>query len=233
MFRENCSFIILAGGLGSRLANIQTGIPKCLTPINGIPIINLHIKNALEWGYDDIFVLAGHKSDVLKKTIRKNYTEKEVTIFEEKELLGTGGGLYQYKHEFNYKTALVVNGDTLIKINKKQKLINDQKNYIFSKKNQMFTNQEGSLLLGHNNSVISFNEKEETIHTKDKFTNIGMYLFDIENLPIFKKKVISIEYDILPELIKNNSLYNLELNCDYLDIGTEKNFIKKDTFLES
>ena len=46
--------LILAAGLGSRLAPITDNIPKSLVPVNGTPILFKQIDNLIKNGVEDI-----------------------------------------------------------------------------------------------------------------------------------------------------------------------------------
>ena len=65
--------LILAAGLGSRLAPITNDIPKSLVPVNGKPILIKQIENLYENGITDITIVSGYKSEVLQKTVYEKY----------------------------------------------------------------------------------------------------------------------------------------------------------------
>lgn len=61
--------LILAAGLGTRLAPITNTRPKSLVSVNGKPILVKQIENLLENNIDDITIVSGYKADVLEKEI--------------------------------------------------------------------------------------------------------------------------------------------------------------------
>jgi HAD superfamily hydrolase (TIGR01450 family) len=63
--------VILAAGLGSRLHTITSKKPKCMVNVCGIPIIKYQIDAYLSAGIDDIIVVVGYKSEVVKEYIKK------------------------------------------------------------------------------------------------------------------------------------------------------------------
>lgn len=65
--------LILAAGLGSRLAPITNTCPKCMVEVNGIPIIKKQIDNLIENGINDITVVAGYLYEVLNEFLSNNY----------------------------------------------------------------------------------------------------------------------------------------------------------------
>lgn len=67
--------LILAAGLGTRLAPITNDRPKSLVPVNGKPILLKQIENLLENGITDITIISGYKADILEKTVHEKYPE--------------------------------------------------------------------------------------------------------------------------------------------------------------
>ncbi len=66
---SNCKALILAAGLGTRLAPITNDRPKSLVTVHGKPIIIKQIENLQMNGITDITVVSGYKADVLEKAI--------------------------------------------------------------------------------------------------------------------------------------------------------------------
>lgn len=65
--------LILAAGLGSRLAPITDNCPKSMVPVNGKPILIKQIENLLENDIDDITIVSGYKAEVLEKAVHDLY----------------------------------------------------------------------------------------------------------------------------------------------------------------
>ena len=59
--------IILAAGKGKRLGNLTVNLPKPLTQIHGVTIIDNLIQKLSEHNIEDIVVVTGYLSDVLQK----------------------------------------------------------------------------------------------------------------------------------------------------------------------
>ena len=58
--------IILAAGPGSRLLPHTAHSPKCLTPINGQPILRYQIAALRECGVEDIVIVVGYLRDCIR-----------------------------------------------------------------------------------------------------------------------------------------------------------------------
>src|SRR5579862_2681966 len=66
--------IILAGGLGTRLAELTENIPKPMVEIGAKPIL-WHIMNLYAaFGYQEFLLALGYKSEVVKKYFLDFYT---------------------------------------------------------------------------------------------------------------------------------------------------------------
>lgn len=72
--------LILAAGLGTRLAPITDTIPKSLVTVNGKPILIKQIENLKENGVNDITIVSGYKADILQQAVHELYPE--ITIIE-------------------------------------------------------------------------------------------------------------------------------------------------------
>ena len=67
--------LILAAGLGSRLAPITNNCPKSLVPVNGKPILMKQIENLRLNGVWDVTIVSGYMADVLDSAVRIKYPD--------------------------------------------------------------------------------------------------------------------------------------------------------------
>ena len=79
--------LILAAGLGTRLAPLTDDRPKSLVPVNGKPILFQQIDSLRANGVQDITVVSGYKADVLAGAVRGTYPF--VRILENREYAET------------------------------------------------------------------------------------------------------------------------------------------------
>ncbi len=127
--------IILAGGLGTRLYEYTSRIPKPMVKIAGYPILIHIMKHYVKHGYKDFIIAAGYKNEIIKKYF-KNF-EKDGKIFSCKisnkmcnitiantgQKTLTGGRLKRLKKYFNKdETFMFTYGDGICDVNLKDLL---------------------------------------------------------------------------------------------------------------
>lgn len=70
--------LILAAGLGTRLAPITNDRPKSLVPVNGTPILMKQIDNLYKNGIYNIIIISGYKADILERAVHEIYPEIQI-----------------------------------------------------------------------------------------------------------------------------------------------------------
>ncbi|HPG37906.1 MAG TPA: nucleotidyltransferase family protein [bacterium] len=88
--------LILAAGIGSRLAPLTDTLPKALVQIGGKTLLQIVLDRLSYWKFDEIIINIFHHADQVKRFIEK-YAEQNpkitIKISREEHLLDTGGGI--------------------------------------------------------------------------------------------------------------------------------------------
>jgi mannose-1-phosphate guanylyltransferase len=84
--------IILAAGLGTRLRPITSTTPKCLVPINGVPLLELWLRDCERAGIEAVLVNTHHLADRVEEFVAAR-RGLPVTLAYEPTLLGSAGTL--------------------------------------------------------------------------------------------------------------------------------------------
>lgn len=87
--------VILAGGLGSRMAPFTSVIPKALIPVNGEPFLRLKLRQLSENGVTDVVISVGHLGDLVESAVAEMPLGgmNVAVVHDGPQLLGTAGAL--------------------------------------------------------------------------------------------------------------------------------------------
>ena len=224
---NSLSLVILAGGEGSRLKKIIGKKQKCIAKINQKPFLEYILNQYSKYYFKEIYILVGKGSDeVMSLYHNKELNFIKIICLKEKKLLGTAGALYKLRHKIN--NFILVNGDSLLDINLNE-FLPLQKKFVCKmsliQNKNYFTNNKLSKLQIRKNVVLNNNFSRG-------YMNGGVYLFNKEIFKYIKNKKMSLEEDVLPNLIyKKKVAGKVYKNNFFLDIGTKQNFFKSDKIL--
>ncbi|HXS16739.1 MAG TPA: sugar phosphate nucleotidyltransferase [Polyangiaceae bacterium] len=101
--------LVLAAGLGTRLAPLTHSIPKPLLPIGNRPLLGLILENLLEQVAAELAVNVHHLSGEINSYI--NTLPYKVHVSREEQILGTAGGVRRVARTLGASGVLLVNGD--------------------------------------------------------------------------------------------------------------------------
>ena len=170
--REN-PFIIMAGGVGSRLYPKTENCPKPMIPVAGKPMLQHILERAREQGFRNFAIsinYLGHMVESYFENGRKFGVKIE--YIREPEPLGTAGSLAYFKNYSNLD-AIVTNGDVITDINYGELIdFHIKQNAIATVaiKHSRWQNPFGVVTL-RDNEIISYVEKPVT----ESFINAGIY----------------------------------------------------------
>lgn len=85
--------LLLAAGTGSRLEPLTDDAPKCLTEVNGIPILEQQVRCLEQWGFERLIVVVGHQGDQIRDFLSATVSDLKIS-FVENPLYRTTNNLY-------------------------------------------------------------------------------------------------------------------------------------------
>jgi mannose-1-phosphate guanylyltransferase len=211
---------LLAAGKGERLLPYTQFLPKPLFPILGVPILEIQLKKLLILGIQDIGINLFHLKEKLLDFLR-SFSQKNpvnLSIFEEKELLGTGGGIFNAKDFFTNST-LIINSDILLDFPLEILIESHQKNKsLITLVCTSNSNSKNVKVDFRKNKVLSFRSKESNVF----YTGI-----QIVEPEIFE--FLSPKFDLIDTYIEGLS-QGLKISAivvndySFIDIGTLSNY---------
>ena len=219
--------IILAGGLGTRLRDTVPDLPKCMAPVAGEPFLTYVIRSLLANGVEKFIFSLGYKHEIIESFLEDRFATLDYKCVIEDEPLGTGGGIQLACEQATEENVLIVNGDTLFKINTASMLeVHKKQNAectIALKPMQNF-DRYGVVELNNENIVTRFCEKQ---FYKEGLINGGVYVL---NVPAFLFRELgnkfSFEKDYLEALYSENKIAGIIQDGYFIDIGITQDFEK-------
>lgn len=114
--RRNMKIVIMAGGKGTRIAEINSQVPKPMIPIDGKPILQYQIEALKRQGYPEFILIIGHLGQVIQDYFGDGSRfGVQVRYITEETPLGTAGALYFLKEEIR-EDFLLLNGDIIFDV---------------------------------------------------------------------------------------------------------------------
>lgn len=198
--------IILAGGRGTRLGKMGETVPKPLTLIGDKPVIWHVMKRFSNFGHTKFLILGGYKYESIKEFFTLEVNKEfdwSVEVIDTGLESETGGRILNAARITELgENFFLTYGDTLADIDLKS-LVDF---YMSNKFSSVLTGTKpksrfGKLLLDQNR-VIEFQEKP----IFDYYVNGGFMVFDRSIIELIDHDKISLEYEILPNLARQNKL---------------------------
>jgi D-glycero-alpha-D-manno-heptose 1-phosphate guanylyltransferase len=232
---EKLDAIILAGGLGTRLREIISDLPKVLAPVNNRPFLDVILSFLNKCGCVQRVVIAvGYLAD----KVMKEYTDRheygfEILFSEEKELLGTGGAIGKALPYTKTEDVLALNGDSYVDVNIADLIETHKKKHavmtiVLTEVEN--TSRYGRVKLNSEQRIVSFEEK--TAGQAGDYINAGMYLFNRELFySIQKNGTISLEKELLPIFLEKG-VYGHITHGKFMDIGVPETYRMAKTYFQ-
>lgn len=216
--------ILLAGGLGTRLRPLTDHTPKCLVPINGVPLLDYWLDLLLPNGIDAVLINTHYLPEQVAAHVANSRWRDRITLSHEPELLGTAGTLLRNRDFVGNKPFLAAHADNLTRF--------DLRGFLRAHANRaegvvatMMTFDSdhpqscGIVELDDNHIVTAMHEKQP--NPPGTLANGAIYIFDpsvFATIRTIDNPMPDISTDLLPLLMGRIQAYH---NATYLrDIGT-------------
>lgn len=106
----------MAGGKGTRIQSVVSGIPKPMIKIGGIPVLEYEIKNLVEQGFKDIIITISHLGHIIKDYFGDGSSlGADITYYEEESPLGNAGALFYLRDQLD-SDFLLLNADVIFDV---------------------------------------------------------------------------------------------------------------------
>lgn len=216
---------ILAAGIGTRLRPLTESVPKCLLPIQGVPLLEIWFNNCKAAGITDILVNAHAHADAVKEFAATQKSGVRVSVVEESQLLGSAGTLVENRTFVAGEEAFfILYGDVLTTVDLRRMLdFHQQKNLpatlgVYQVPDPM---RCGIVTMDENAVIKEFVEKPARPASNWAFSGVmiaGQEIF----AAVPDQRPADIGFDVLPKMAGKMAGYAI---TEYLiDIGTLENY---------
>jgi dTDP-glucose pyrophosphorylase len=219
--------VIMAGGKGTRLYPYTKILPKPLIPVGDVTITEHIINKFMDFGCNRFTIIVNHKKDMIKAYFHENRLPGiYINFIEEKNFLGTGGGLSLLRNKI-VETFFFTNCDILLLENygaiyDHHKASGNILTMICATKTLSFP--YGTVDVGADGNIRSLMEKP----SYSFLTNTGFYVIDADFFDHIPDDTFIHITDIIQNCIDNGKkigVYPVSEN-QWLDMGNHEDMEK-------
>ena len=196
--------VILAGGLGTRLAEYTDKIPKPMVYVGEKPILS-HIMNYYQsYGHDEFIVASGYKGEIISEYYKNSKEFKNLKIIDTGKDTMKGGRLLRLKSYFEKEEDFFMTyGDGLCSLN----LDSLEKFHLNHKKIATVTAVHPPVRFGEleitGDDVVEFEEKSQV---KAGWINGGFFALNYKIFDYIKSDQILFEKEPMKNLLNDKNL---------------------------
>jgi len=225
---QDIDVVVLAGGLGTRLAGELNGKPKLLAPIDGRPYLDFALKWLSSFGAHRIILALGHLAGEVETYVEDRfYNGLEIVCVVEPEPLGTAGGLAYACAAVQSDPVLVMNGDSFVDADLCALVDNHRASRVDGTllcTRVQDTSRYGAVEIDDRGRIVQFREKTKA--SVPGRINAGVYVMNASLIDQVKKLGRgSLEQDIFQKM-PSGSLNAFSGSFEFLDIGTPGDYAK-------
>ena len=239
--------VILAGGLGSRLAEETEVKPKPMIEIGDRPILWHIMKTYAHYGFREFIIALGYKGEMIKRYFLDHYNlsgsmtidlttgtverhdqcsdDWQVQLVDTGYETQTGGRLARLKAYLQNETFLLTYGDGVSNVDLHELLKFHQTHNCIATVTAVRPPARFGGLVIENNMVASFDEKPQI---DEGWINGGYFVFEPEVFDYLDSDQTNLEADVLPRLALDRGLcaYKHEGFWQCMDTLREKRLLE-------
>lgn len=233
--------ILMAGGRGTRIAELFPNIPKPLIPVDGMPILEREIRSLASQGFKDLILTVGYLADkIITYFGDGSQLGVKIEYFVEETPLGNAGALFQLKEKIGDEPFFLLNADAAFDVDFNRMLD-------FHKKHgglvTLFTHPnshpyDSGLIIADNDGKVEkwLSKEDERPQWYNNRVNAGLHIIDpkvleisLQNLDIdqetgFPKGKVDLDRQILKPLCGTGKMFCYDSPEYVKDMGTPDRF---------
>lgn len=217
---------MLAGGMGTRLRNVVSNVPKPMAPIGNKPFLEFLLQWVALYKVNSVILSTGYKAEMISNHFGDSYNNIPLIYAHEDEPLGTGGAILNALKYSKENNLVIINADTYFPVNLDE-LLNFHKsakaNLTIALKYMEKFDRYGTVDLD-GDTIVSFNEKR---YCEQGMINAGIYVVNKEFL--LEKGLpakFSFEKEVLEKEAGTKKLKGAVFAETFIDIGIPDDYNK-------
>lgn len=238
--------ILMAGGRGTRIAELFPNIPKPLIPVAGMPILEREIRSLCAQGFKDIILTVGYLADkIISYFGDGSQFGAKIDYFVEESPLGNAGALFRLREKIGEEPFLLLNADAAFDVDF-NRMVAFHKNHgglvtLFTHPNS-HPYDSGLIIADKSGHVEKWLAKEDErpqwydnrvnagLHVIDsKVLDIGLKSLEINNESGFPQGKVDLDRQILKPLCGSNMMFCYDSPEYVKDMGTPERFHQVET----
>ena len=231
----------MAGGRGTRIAELFPNIPKPLIPVAGMPILEREIRSLCAQGFKDIILTVGYLADkIIAYFGDGSQFGAKIDYFVEESPLGNAGALFRLREKIGDEPFLLLNADAAFDVDFNRMVAFHQNHgglvTLFTHPNS-HPYDSGLIIADKNGHVEKWLAKEdERPQWYDNRVNAGLHVIDSKVLDISLKSLeinnesgfpqgkVDLDRQILKPLCGSNMMFCYDSPEYVKDMGTPERF---------
>lgn len=217
--------LILAGGLGTRLKEAVSHVPKPMAPVGDTPFLYYQLEHWIAHGVKSFVFLLHYQADIIESFLEQNRNGLlagcEVLSVVEPDRLDTGGAVAYAVHTLGINGDFIVtNADTWLGSGINELSKTDANSMIIIK--QPDVSRFGQVEVDNKHFITAFREKGQL--SGEGWINAGMCRLNSLLFKDWNGQRMSLEKDIFPPLLEMKQLKAVKVECDFIDIGIPEEY---------
>ncbi len=225
---ERMKAVIIAGGLGKRLAPLTETIPKPMLPLNGKPILERMVEWLRGEGIRDIIVCSGYLSEKIEEYFGDGSKwGMRIGYSVEKEPLGTGGALKNTEKLIGNGTFVAMYADLDVEMDlEKFVRFHRKKGGIATLTVHPSSHPYDSDMIKCDGEgrVLAFPGKPKPGEKFENLGNAGVYCFEPDVFKYLKNGKSSLDKEALPSMLGKERIYAYRTDEKIRDVGTHERY---------
>ena len=233
--------VIMAGGRGTRIADLFPNIPKPLIPVDGMPILEREIRSLAAQGFKDLILTVAYLADkIIAYFGDGSRFGVKIDYFVEETPLGNAGALFQLREKIGNEPFFLLNADAAFDVDFNRMLDYHKKHgglvTLFTHPNShpydsglIIADKEGHVekwLSKEDERPLWYNNRVNAgLHIIDpNVLELGLNNLDVDNNTGFPKWKVDLDRQVLKPLCGTGKMYCYDSPEYVKDMGTPERF---------